>query len=520
MTEFQITFRNLRGAKRNSAGLARQAGITLVEVVASLAIIAAASVGLVVMSDTYAEDAKASVTAGQLRSFGNAAQSYIKDNYAAVQAVATDTAPAMVDAATLVAAGALPSDFATRNSFGQTMCVLVLEPTAGRLQALVVSEGGRSIDDLSLGGIASMIGGSGGAVYDADPAVIRGASGGWQVPAAAFDDRTNNIGRRCDGTVGNVRLAAGTPVMALWFENGATSTAFLSRDAVPGRPELNEMNTPLVLNSIQVVGDACTRLGSVARSAAGGVLSCQSGQWKAQGSSFWDDPVATFADLPSCAAASVGQTRVAMTSTVGPGPRVFTCNGTSWVALAVDDSGNLSALGTVSAGKLLLSDSIVKGAFCPVVGQVSKVPNGEVYSCKNNVWTKAGSNFSSNTIAGYTPSNQSISGCYAAPGFLTVTTPGYYGINVEANSYRYSGSFVSLNVTLISPGGAGVCGATENMQAGGGSGYMTPSGFCLEHLDAGTYQILVSGSDASSCSTSSLYMMFGGAARVRLLSED
>ncbi|MDP3310470.1 MAG: shufflon system plasmid conjugative transfer pilus tip adhesin PilV, partial [Polaromonas sp.] len=346
MTEFQITFRNLRGAKRNSAGLARQAGITLVEVVASLAIIAAASVGLVVMSDTYAEDAKASVTAGQLRSFGKAAQSYIKDNYAAVQAVATDTAPAMVDAATLVAAGALPSDFATRNSFGQTMCVLVLEPTAGRLQALVVSEGGRSIDDLSLGGIASMIGGSGGAVYDADPAVIRGASGGWQVPAAAFDDRTNNIGRRCDGTVGNVRLAAGTPVMALWFENGATSTAFLSRDAVPGRPELNEMNTPLVLNSIQVVGDACTRLGAVARSAAGGVLSCQSGQWKAQGSSFWDDPVATFADLPSCAAASVGQTRVAMTSTVGPGPRVFTCNGTSWVALAVDDSGNLSALGT------------------------------------------------------------------------------------------------------------------------------------------------------------------------------
>ncbi len=101
-----------------------------------------------------------------------------------------------------------------------------------------------------------------------------------------------------------------------------------------------------------------------------------------------------------------------------------------------------------------------------------------------------------------------------------MTTPGYYGINVEANSYRYSGSFVSLNVTLISPGGAGVCGATENMQAGGGSGYMTPSGFCLEHLDAGTYQILVSGSDASSCSTSSLYMMFGGAARVRLLSED
>ncbi|MDP2449570.1 MAG: shufflon system plasmid conjugative transfer pilus tip adhesin PilV [Polaromonas sp.] len=388
MTEFQITFRNLRGAKRNSAGLARQAGITLVEVVASLAIIAAASVGLVVMSDTYAEEAKASVTASQLRSFGNAAQSYIKDNYAAVQAVATDTAPAMIDAATLVAAGALPSDFATQNSFGQTMCVLVLEPTAGRLQALVVSEGGRSVDDLSLGGIASMIGGSGGAVYDADPSVIRGASGGWQVPAAAFDDRTNNIGRRCDGSVGNVRLASGTPVMALWFENGATSTAFLSRDAVPGRPELNEMNTPLVMNSEQTSGGACTMLGAISRDSTGGLLTCQGGTWRNQGSTFWKDPVATFAALPTCNAAALNQTRIVGAPTVGSGPRAYTCNGSAWEPLSIDDSGNMHLPSTLTTGKLKVSDVVTEGTACASNGLVAADSTGMLLSCRSGLWGK------------------------------------------------------------------------------------------------------------------------------------
>ncbi|MDP2449569.1 shufflon system plasmid conjugative transfer pilus tip adhesin PilV [Polaromonas sp.] len=500
--------------------LRRQAGITLVEVVASLAIIAAASVGLVVMSDLYAEDAKASVTAGQVRSFGNAAQSYIKDNYAAVQAVATDTAPAMIDAATLVAAGALPSDFATRNSFGQTMCVLVLEPTAGRLQALVVSEGGRSIDDLSLGGIATMIGGSGGAVYETDPAVIRGASGGWQVPAAAFDDRTNNIGRRCDGTGGNVRLAAGTPVMALWFENGATSTAFLSRDAVPGRPELNEMNTPLVLNSIQIVGDACTRLGAVARSAAGGVLSCQGGTWKSQGSSFWDDPVATFAALPACDAAALNQTRIVGTPTVGSGPRAFTCNGTTWTALAVDDNGNISLAGVATAGKVQLTDTVIVGAACSNTGQLSRDSLGEALSCQGGTWKRQGIKPSLSVLAASVPA-ETLSGCYGTAGYVNVTTPGLYGIQVGALAYRYGGTYTVMYAFFRRPDGNTVCVGQDNMQHPNyGGGYFSPAAYCIEHLSAGNHYFTVGGSDASSCGTSTLSQTFGGTAYLRLLAPD
>jgi hypothetical protein len=136
------------------------------------------------------------------------------------------------------------------------------------------------------------------------------------------------------------------------------------------------------------------------------------------------------------------------------------------------------------------------------------------------VYRAVGSRFSSTPIYGYTPSNQYLSGCSAAPGYLTVDTPGFYGINIDANAYRYWGSYVSVHVSLAKPNGSTVCTAGQNLPAGGGTGYFTPSGYCVEHLDAGTHVLNVSGSDASDCGTSNLYMLFGGSAKLRLLIPD
>lgn len=260
----------------------KQAGLTLLEVIISLSIIASATVGLNMIADRFSDDTKNTVTASQVRAFGEAAKAYIKDNYAAVQGVASATTPALIDVPTLIAAGNLTPGFLATNAFGQSMCALVLEPTANRLQAMVVAEGGTVIDDLSMGNIASVIGGSGGAVYSSDATVIRGAIGGWSIPTSTFDNLVNNVNKRCDGTAGNVRLVAGRPAMALWFENGDTSSAFLARDAVPGRPELNAMNTPIVMNSVQTVDGTCST-GAIARDASGGILSCQGGVWKSPG---------------------------------------------------------------------------------------------------------------------------------------------------------------------------------------------------------------------------------------------
>ncbi|OYY33349.1 MAG: hypothetical protein B7X65_17810 [Polaromonas sp. 39-63-25] len=320
-----------------------QRGLTLVEVVASLAILSGALAGLSMIGDVYSQDTKATIAANQVRTFGEASRAYLKDNYSAVQLVAGPTSPAMIDASTLIASGHLAAGFSSVNAYGQVMCALVLEPTANKLQALVISEGGTPIDDITLGVISAIVGGSGGAVYSTAPAAVRGAMGGWELSASSFDDLTNNVTRRCDGTAGNVRIVPGTPAMALWFENGDTSSAFLAREAVPGRPELNELNTPLVLNSVVVPDDACTRLGSIARDATGAVMNCRLGQWKAAGggSEFWKDPVSTFATLPPCDAGSVGHTRVVEVPSVGSGPRAYSCIGGSWAALSLNDSGNL-----------------------------------------------------------------------------------------------------------------------------------------------------------------------------------
>lgn len=328
----------------------REQGFTLLEVIVSLGIIATATIGLNMIASRYSDETKVAIAASQVRTFGEAAKAYIKDNYASVQAVATPTTPAMVDVPTLVASGHLTTGTLPANAYGQSLCALVLEPTANRLQALVVAEGGSTIDDLTLGSLVAIVGGSGGGVYSSDDTVIRGAVGGWSIPTATFDNLVNNVSQRCDGTAGNVRVAIGTPGMALWFENGDTSSGFLARDAVPGRPELNEMNTPLIMNSVQTLNAACTRIGAIGRNSTGAVLSCNGGVWKTQGSSFWEDPVADFASLPACTASINGQTRIALTPSVGSGARVYTCQGLSWQALAVDNAGNLTVPQRITGG--------------------------------------------------------------------------------------------------------------------------------------------------------------------------
>nr|WP_293602093.1 MULTISPECIES: shufflon system plasmid conjugative transfer pilus tip adhesin PilV [unclassified Polaromonas] len=360
------------------------------------------------MTDQFSDETRSALAASQTRTFGEAANAYIKANYSAVRGVATPTAPAMLDVPTLVAAGNLTAGFGATNAYGQSLCALILQPVPDRLQAMVVSEGGLPIDDLSLGTIAAVIGGSGGGVYSSDPAIIRGAVGGWQINTSTFDNIPNNVGRKCDSTPGNVRLVAGTPAMALWFENGDTSSAFLSRDAVPGRPELNQMNTPLVMNSVQVVDAACTVVGAIARDTSGLVLSCQGGRWKSQ-STYWQDPVASYAALPACNALSAGHTRIVSNPTVGIGPRPYTCTGATWAALSVDDQGNsyqagiASNAGVSSTGRISVSSNDWNVVMLDAAGNANaaaKTAPGSAYV--NDMYVRSAGKWVSEILTGNT----------------------------------------------------------------------------------------------------------------------
>ena len=403
-----------------------QRGVTLIELLVALLIMSTVVVGTSRLVDQYLNDTTSAVTAQHMATVGQAAQSYIQDNYAAVSAVATAATPALIKVSTLTGAGYLTNGFSATNSHNQTVCVLVLEPTPGQLNALVVSEGGTAIDDLTLGGIASVIGAAGGGVYASDATNLRGAMGGWITPIGSFAN-ANASGQRCDGSAGNVAITAGHPIMALWFNGGDVTAGFLYRDPVPGHPELNQMNTALdmnnnainnaatiALNTIVVNGAVCTTNGVVARDANGAVMSCQGGTWKSQGSAYWQDPVPNVGILPACNAAVAWQTRIVQVPTIGTGPRGYTCNGASWQALAVDDSGNLMIPGgltvngnttlgdavtdTVSipgtatinklAGNLEVTVTVTEGAACSPNGRIARDGNGLLLSCQSGVWKR------------------------------------------------------------------------------------------------------------------------------------
>ena len=383
----------------------KQKGITLVEILASLAIMSAVTAGVVRLIDQYSNDTKSAITAQHISAVGAAAQAYVKDNYSSVSAAATATTPALITVPMLIATGYLTAGFSTTNNYSQPTCVLVLEPSANMLLALVVTESGTAINDVDLGGVAGLVGASGGGIYSDAPTTLRGAMGGWSQAIGNFGN-ANASGKKCDGTTaGSPTLAAGHPIMALWFPNGDVSSGFLYRDSVAGHPELNTVNTPILLSAsmVQTSGSACTTNGALARDANGALLSCQSLVWKSQGSSYWQDPVANVASLPACDAASAWQTRIVQAPTVGTGPRAYTCNGTTWQPLAIDDSGNLNVAGRVTAvnetitgtstinamnGNLQVTATAAEGGACAGEGRIasSSTTSGLILSCQSGVW--------------------------------------------------------------------------------------------------------------------------------------
>lgn len=378
-----------------------QRGITLLEMLIALVVLAAVSVGVTRLVSVAVDDTEISVIAAHTRSVGEATNAYIKDNYGVIAGVATATQPVLVRVADLVSTGYLSPGFSTYNAKGQAVCSLVLEPTAGKLAALVVADGGNAIDDLSLGQLAATIGGSGAGIYSDAPSVVRGAIGGFSFAVGAFAN-PNHLGQRCDGTGGSVLLGAGRPAMALWFADGAGNESTLYRNAVPGNPELNTMNTPILLGvgSVQVAEAACTPDGALARDASGAVLSCVSSVWKKAGSSFWQDPVPNFASLPACDAMALNHTRVVRTPTTGVGPRGYTCDGAgTWRALAIDDSGNITVPGRANVnqleGNLQVTSVGVAGAACSSVGRIAMSAAGDLLTCKGGVWTASGGGFAS-----------------------------------------------------------------------------------------------------------------------------
>ncbi|MGC8467734.1 MAG: shufflon system plasmid conjugative transfer pilus tip adhesin PilV, partial [Acidithiobacillus sp.] len=100
----------------------------------------------------------ATVAALQMARIEKAAQGYITTYAANIEAQATASTPATITVPMLVNTGYLPNGFQSNNPYGQTWEVQVLQPSAGQLQALVLSVGGNPAPMRDLGQAAQIAG--------------------------------------------------------------------------------------------------------------------------------------------------------------------------------------------------------------------------------------------------------------------------------------------------------------------------------------------------------------------------
>lgn len=409
-----------------------------------------AMVGFINFANQGVKNVQNASVASETRAINKAFSQYVQDNAAAISGTATAAAPVRISVPMLACANYLPISYAAGascpsnnaaqgalNAFGQYYFAQVLQPSAGQLQIFVFTTGGRAIADTKqLVSIAAQVGGEGGFV----PYANQGAD--------ATMVNTNAYGAY--GMWGPVSLAnytnpgSGHLASLLAFSNANADSSHLYRVAVAGQPQLNTMTTPLVMADTETLGAACTTTGAIAQDGSGAVVSCQGGAWQTQGSAYWKDPAINFAGLPTCNAAAQWQTRVVETPSVGTGPRAYTCDGVSWQALAVDDSGNLVLPGNLSvagnatitgnetvsgtatlnklAGTLQVTPTATAGAACSPNGSLAQDGTGLILSCQSGVWT-AGRPKIVSSVGTYCASGGVTTAC---PANTTVVSCGYW----------------------------------------------------------------------------------------------
>jgi prepilin-type N-terminal cleavage/methylation domain-containing protein len=329
----------------------RQRGMTLVEALAALAIASVLLVGLARMIGDSIEELKEQQAALQQAQVVTAAAKYVAAHYSDLVTSTGVGGVTAVTVAQLKTDGFLSTGFATANPYQQAACVLVRQPAAGKLDALVAGYGGTAIPDRAIASVAMMAGQGGGYISAAQPGTARGAS--WTLATTAYQ------GVACGGTTvlnGAAAHDGGHLVSSLFYDGpGQLSTDFLYRDTVPGRPQLNQMNTPLGFAGAALVtpGTACGAAAAIGIDGASrSVVTCGAdGLWQA--ASTWKAPVTNFADLPT-AGNTAGDVRMVTALNRG-----FTYTGSGWMALAVDESGNLHVPGTVSADTAVVSAGTV-----------------------------------------------------------------------------------------------------------------------------------------------------------------
>jgi hypothetical protein len=258
--------------------------------------------------------------------------------------MAAPTIPVTISTNMLINADYLPDSVSTTNTFGQMYVTLVIEPTPNKLQALVLTQGGEAMPELRLRRLASEVGVKGGYVSAIKPGVVSGVQGAWEVSLASY----------------GFASPPGYPAAGLFFNEGTLVSDYLYRSSVPGRPELNRMNTDLDMagNNIEDVNNAQA------------VNVRASGVFESTGDEGWYN------------------------STHGGG---WFMRDPDWIRAYGDkgiktggeiEGGSVSSVGRLSAGEYLkVEGTAAPGAACSENGLVSTAADGSLLSCVAGTWS-------------------------------------------------------------------------------------------------------------------------------------
>lgn len=261
-----------RSAPNRRDGRQRQAGaVGLTDVLLGIAVAAIALPAIVAIANQQTREVQDQVAAQQLKAVGEAAQAYIRDNFATIYQNIGGAGGDFITVGALINTGYLPVNFNEQNGFKQKQVVLLRRlaqdsgacatlpatPPACKqlLEAVIVTTGGTALDPARASHVAVLTGAHAGTIVDGSTA--RGAYGSWCVdlnlfrttPAtattcAATDTRPSNSNALSNGNYTYGQPAPGGLALAMFFNGGVLMSEYLNRFNT-GNPEDNTMHTAL-----------------------------------------------------------------------------------------------------------------------------------------------------------------------------------------------------------------------------------------------------------------------------------
>ncbi|EOY8135976.1 shufflon system plasmid conjugative transfer pilus tip adhesin PilV [Shigella sonnei] len=327
-------------------------GFALLEILGGLVVISLLMPLFWSYIEDYLNEMRNQSAAFHADAYNTAARTYIADNNARLH---SGTLPATFTADELIRKGYLKG--LNRSPFGQSYTTGIRRNTStGRLEALTCSTGGENIKDDALRSIASLLPGLGGFIGKNGTAT--GVFGGWT-------DKPGDYGLSCNG--GHIAI--------VMMGDDLQESDRLYRFQVPGRPELNQMNTAINMggnnlnNAGNVNGQSATLKGDVT-SENGWLITKNDKGWKniTYGGGF------TMTDSQWIRA--VGGKGI-ITSGEIKGGKV--------------SGGTVRSDGRLSTGEYLqLDKTAVANTKCSPDGLVGRDSKGAILSCQSGRWRTIG----------------------------------------------------------------------------------------------------------------------------------